>query len=579
MKTNLEGLVKALGLLLLFLGTPAQSSAQGTVFNYQGQLVYKGVPVSGLYDFIFTVHDASLGGAVLGGPLPRNAVPVSAGQFVVPLDFGAGVFTGPARWLNIAVRANGAGVHTNMTPRLPLSPTPYAIYAGSAASVASGAVTAGQLNTGGQAPAPGQFLSYNAGNFAWRDPALLTGGIWSRSGADTYFKDGNVGIGIIPSLGVRLEVNGAAYLKPGNGSVNFGTPNAELGMAMLPTLGGGNSRADLRFDGSVLKLVASVGVVPPSPLNGIAITTGGNVGMGTITPGFKLEVRSTTGTAIVGKSTVAGGVGVYGESGEYNGVRGVANNVNHGAVVGVHNAAGLGVLGQSAGVGVFGNSLGDGAGVYGESARFNGVRGLAHSVDHGGVVGVHDGGGVAVYGTGATGVQGDASSAAGYGGFFRNTAGGIGLKVQGVAQVGVLQILGGADLAEPFEFSERDINKGSVLVIDEEQPGKLKQSTRAYDTRVAGIVSGANGVNPGISLRQDGVLGQGHDVALSGRVYVLADAGREPIKPGDLLTTSDTPGHAMKADSHAPSQGAILGKAMSGLKSGKGLVLVLVTLQ
>ena len=117
------------------------------------------------------------------------------------------------------------------------------------------------------------------------------------------------------------------------------------------------------------------------------------------------------------------------------------------------------------------------------------------------------------------------------------------------------------------------------MIIDDEQPGKLKLSTRAYDTRVAGIVSGANGVNPGISLHQDGVLGSGQDVALSGRVYVLGDAAHGAIRPGDLLTTSATPGHAMKAANHSKAQGAILGKAMSGLKEGKGLVLVLVTLQ
>ena len=68
-------------------------------------------------------------------------------------------------------------------------------------------------------------------------------------------------------------------------------------------------------------------------------------------------------------------------------------------------------------------------------------------------------------------------------------------------------------------------------------------------------------------------------MALSGRVYVLADATSGGIEPGDLLTTSDTPGHAMKVTDHAKAQGAILGKAMSGLSTGKGLVLVLVTLQ
>ena len=71
----------------------------------------------------------------------------------------------------------------------------------------------------------------------------------------------------------------------------------------------------------------------------------------------------------------------------------------------------------------------------------------------------------------------------------------------------------------------------------------------------------------------------GQQVALSGRVYVRADASQGAIKPGDLLTTSAIPGHAMKVTDHLRAQGAILGKAMSALKQGQGLVLVLVTLQ
>jgi hypothetical protein len=154
-----------------------------------------------------------------------------------------------------------------------------------------------------------------------------------------------------------------------------------------------------------------------------------------------------------------------------------------------------------------------------------------------------------------------------------------GLYVSGLANVCTLTIRGGCDLAEPFKMKEETLDKGSVVVIDKEHPGQLQRSSHAYDKRVAGIVSGANGVNSGISLHQEGVLEGGQNVALSGRVYVLADAGNGEIEPGDLLTTSDIPGHAMKVTDPARSQGAILGKAMSGLKEGKGMVLVLVTLQ
>jgi hypothetical protein len=152
------------------------------------------------------------------------------------------------------------------------------------------------------------------------------------------------------------------------------------------------------------------------------------------------------------------------------------------------------------------------------------------------------------------------------------------LQVNGATTTGVLTITGGADLAEPFPISGGDIPKGAVLVIDPRHPGQLKQSERAYDKRVAGIVSGANGIQPGITLHQEGALEGTHHLALSGRVYALADAAHGAIEPGDLLTTSDTPGHAMKVMDDSRAHGAILGKAMTGLAEGRGLVLVLVTL-
>jgi hypothetical protein len=97
---------------------------------------------------------------------------------------------------------------------------------------------------------------------------------------------------------------------------------------------------------------------------------------------------------------------------------------------------------------------------------------------------------------------------------------------------------------------------------------------------VAGCASGANGLNPGLVMSQEGTAADGTiPVALSGRVYCWADAAYGPIEPGALLTTSDTPGHAMVAVDYQRAQGAIIGKAMSALEHGRGLILVLVTLQ
>jgi hypothetical protein len=69
-------------------------------------------------------------------------------------------------------------------------------------------------------------------------------------------------------------------------------------------------------------------------------------------------------------------------------------------------------------------------------------------------------------------------------------------------------------------------------------------------------------------------------VALAGRVYCNVDASFGDVSPGDLLTTSPTPGYAMAVRDHRRAQGAILGKAMERMPKGlKGQMLVLVTLQ
>ena len=108
-------------------------------------------------------------------------------------------------------------------------------------------------------------------------------------------------------------------------------------------------------------------------------------------------------------------------------------------------------------------------------------------------------------------------------------------------------------------------------------PGRLAVATKPYDTAVAGVISGAGGVKPGMMMGQSGSVADGaYPVALSGRVYCLADASHGSITPGDLLTSSSTPGHAMKACDYRRSRAAVIGKAMTGLTDGRGLVLLLV---
>jgi hypothetical protein len=151
------------------------------------------------------------------------------------------------------------------------------------------------------------------------------------------------------------------------------------------------------------------------------------------------------------------------------------------------------------------------------------------------------------------------------------------LDVNGTTRTTVLEITG-ADLAERFPASER-LEPGLVVAIDPSNAGELCLARGTYNRCVAGVVSGANDFAAGA------ILGNlpGHEdappIALSGRVYVHCDAASGAIAPGDLLTTADTPGHAMKATDLARAQGAIIGKAMTALESGRGLVLALVNLQ
>ena len=154
------------------------------------------------------------------------------------------------------------------------------------------------------------------------------------------------------------------------------------------------------------------------------------------------------------------------------------------------------------------------------------------------------------------------------------------LDVIGTTRTQVLQITGGADLAEPFVIDAVNLQPGLVVAIDPQQPGQLRLATQAYERTVAGVISGAGGIQPGMIMQQgEGELAGAYPVALTGRVYVWADAAEGAIQPGDLLTTANTPGHAMKVTDYVRAQGAILGKAMSALETGQGLVLLLVSLQ
>jgi hypothetical protein len=119
-----------------FLAAPfSTASAQGTAFTYQGRLNNNGAPASGTYNIQFTLYTSSGGEIVAAGPLTNSAVAVTNGLFTTTIDFGPGVFTGAAYWLDLAVCTNGSTTFTELAPRQPLTATPYAVMANSASNL------------------------------------------------------------------------------------------------------------------------------------------------------------------------------------------------------------------------------------------------------------------------------------------------------------------------------------------------------------------------------------------------------------------------------------------------------------
>jgi hypothetical protein len=152
------------------------------------------------------------------------------------------------------------------------------------------------------------------------------------------------------------------------------------------------------------------------------------------------------------------------------------------------------------------------------------------------------------------------------------------LQVSGNVSVAGDVFLTGADCAEEFDLAARQLPEpGTVMVIDE--GGALRESRGAYDKRVAGVVSCACQYKHGLVLDKRPSHEARVPVALIGKVYCKVDARYSPIEVGDLLTTSPTDGHAMKAVDPAKAFGCVIGKALRPLKEGQGLIPMLIALQ
>lgn len=277
------------------------------------------------------------------------------------------------------------------------------------------------------------------------------------------------------------------------------------------------------------------------------------------------ETASPTMAAVAGIATAPNGIGagVFGRSlGQGPGIVGVSahNEGVHGETSSTAMAAiaGFAINPQGTGAGIFGESRGHGPGVVGVSATNEGVHGQTASATMAAVAGTATN----PEGTGA-GIYGE-SRGKGPAGFFKGD-----VEVTGDIR------LTGADLAEDFDIADpAGAEPGTVMVVDD--AGTLAPCSSCYDKRVVGVVSGAGDHKVAIRLDHRPSDRTRCPIALIGKVFCKVDAAQGGVEAGDLLTTSDTPGFAMKANPTALTTGAIVGKALRPLAEGRGLIPILV---
>jgi len=306
-----------LGLLLVACQT---SCAQATAFSYQGRLNDGANPANGNYDLRFAIYDAENAGSPQGNWVTNAATSVSNGLFTVALDFG-NQFPGANRWLEIAVRTNGALSFFTLTPRQPLTPAPYAITAG---NVVSGGLAAG---TYGNALTLNNAANQISGSFAGNGASLSSVNASTLSGiASTGFwkTTGNAGtspganfIGTTDSAKLLLRgsfvgVNRSSQVSPQE-YFGFDAPAApgDFGGMYINTTNG----TSLPFYGYALnggvyayhyvdgvdgfKWKLAFGGIPVPPITAVPGNPYSSIGLGTTVPQGALHIYSANNPTVV----------------------------------------------------------------------------------------------------------------------------------------------------------------------------------------------------------------------------------------------------------------------------------------
>lgn len=536
---------------------PVYAQPLTTAITYQGRLESNGVAASGLHDFQLQLYRTIGGNQQIGPTVCVDGVSLVNGLFTVAPDFGA-AFDGTERFLSISVRADStpgncaSGAYTQLSPRQHITAAPYALKVPG--------IDGYSLDAADGSPLDALYVD-NVGNV----------GIGTTTPAARVHVSG-------AQEGVRLSGNTA-----GTGSQAFLTFYDSAGVRTGWAGDGSGSDTAVFLASETSDVVLSTAAARV-----VNVKPNGNVGIGTTTPTRALEIHASQGTLNLTTDANTNGS-----------VLELRNNTASPAYFGAVN-----FLTSS------GSAIGQIACAGDNSLRFANSQERMRITSNGNVgIGtaapaksLH----IAASGEPVLVLQdtGPVSTQAGYIAFWNanptetawvgygspgspdfsisnaRTGGNIALTpgAGGVVRVPILEITG-ADIAEKFPMTDK-VEPGLVVAIDPANAGKLCLARGAYNHCVAGVVSGANNFSVGAVL---GHLPGNEDappIALSGRVYVQCDATAGAIEPGDLLTTSDTPGHAMKAADRDRSQGAVLGKAMTSLASGhRGFVLVLVSLQ
>jgi len=278
--------VLALG-LVVWLVPKVEAEPMGTAWTYQGRLIDSNSTADGEYDFQFKLYDdpnVILGNQV-GSDVNIPDLDVIDGQFTVELDFGSDVFDGNAVWLEIGVRPgdqNDPNAYTTLEPRIEMTPVPYAlqtrgIFVDNTGNVGIGTTSpAYKLDIRGSTiSSVANFENTKANGWAIRAVSGSTGyGVYGQS-------NGGIGLYGGASGGTGMGVRGYATSAGGVGIYGDAINGAYAGIFMNGNVGIGTDSPGekLEVSGNVKVIGTGNGIVFPDGTKQTTATSGNGGGV------------------------------------------------------------------------------------------------------------------------------------------------------------------------------------------------------------------------------------------------------------------------------------------------------------